>query len=94
MSGNIEVMPGSADDPERDRVFREMQLACAGRATGAVFAAHIDSLAAVVVLCSKDRRHMAALVETLQRDLAKAIDRNWDVIRSQMAHTPRDAGNA
>jgi len=81
----IAVNPGSAKDPERTRCFQAIQLACAGSTIGAALAAQIDSLACTAIVAAANRPNADQILESIARDLRRAVDDNWDLVKSQIA---------
>lgn len=89
----IKVRPGSANDPERERVFTDMQVACAGRSGGAVIAAHIDSLACCIGVLATDPANAQQIIDSAIGDLRRAVRDNWQTIKDQLVSTGQ-AGRA
>lgn len=77
------MAPGGTADPDRDQVTQDIQLVCAGRRTGTVLAAQIQSLGVTVAFAADDPAHAQRLIADIGRDLAKVADANWQTIREQ-----------
>lgn len=90
---SITINPGGVGDPVRDECFRGMQVACAGATIGSALAAHVDSLACVIVVAVTDRANAETILESVGRDLRKAVDENWDLVRQQLATSIGKAGH-
>lgn len=90
---SVVIEPGSMDDPERDRCFQAIQTACAGHNIGSALAAHIDSLAAVVCVAASDRANAESILASIGRDLRGATDRNWQLVKDQLATAVSEPGH-
>lgn len=90
----VVVVPGSAADPERTKCFRNIQVALAGSVMGAALAAQMDSLAVTIVVAARDKANAADMLESISRDLKKAVADNWDLVKSQIVQTDREGGHA
>lgn len=86
----IIIRPGHPGDPEREQCFRGMQMACAGATIASALAAHLDSLATVIVAAATDRAHAEKILSTVECDLRKAIAVRWDAIKEEIGAAPRD----
>ena len=91
---SIIISPGAVDDPLRNEIFRGMQLSCAGQPAGSVLAAHIDSLAVCIVMLAKNAENAQEIFAATGRDLAAAIDRNWELVKGQLASASPETGTA
>lgn len=88
----IQAGPGAASDPDRLRLFSQINLVCAGNPAGSVLCALIDALAATVVIVADDPRHAGEIIATIQRDLTKAAERNWHEVKAQIATAISEPG--
>jgi hypothetical protein len=78
---------------ETQKVFEDIQCVCMGNSIVAVLQALLDSLTMTLIVASPDIGHAMQTIDTLPKDLALAVQKNWDDVKRQIADA-RDAGNA
>jgi hypothetical protein len=86
-------LPGTPDDPDRDRYFQAIQLACAGGKTGTILCAQIDSLAATIAFCAATPAHAQEIIDSCRGDLIKAVADNWESVKQQAGEIHGEPGH-